>query len=82
MAYFQVIFSFTCPHGHPNTATKYYKAKTLEDAQKRFPDRPVCVSCPVSALDFSGPFSLGYITSEMSELEFIESGGSLEPSIS
>jgi hypothetical protein len=81
MAYFQVIFSFTCPNGHPNAITEYYKAKTRQEAEKRFPDRPVCVSCPIDAIVSPGPFNFGFISSELSELEFMESGGTLEPGI-
>ncbi len=81
MAYFKVKFTYKCPDGHANSIVKYFRANSMELAEERFPHMLPCQFClPRTILE--SPMDVEFDCSEVSELDFRESGGSLEPEVS
>lgn len=81
MAIYKVEFHYFClPGHHENRVTRFYRASSIEDAQKRFSLHYPCSECPPDAVPH-GSMNVDFEAEEISELEFELSRGKLEPEI-
>jgi len=78
--YFRVEFSLLCPAGHRSKFVRFYRATTCDEAEKRFPHMLPCSFCSPKTL-LTGLGHVEFDCMEISELEFSELGGTLEPEV-
>jgi hypothetical protein len=81
MPIYRVEFHYFCAgYRHENHTTKYFRAKNIDDVEKRFPAMLTCVYCEPGTF-IESRVDAEFEISEISELGFSESGAALEPDI-
>jgi hypothetical protein len=82
MRLYKVHFHYFCAakHHHENRITKYYRASDPKDALTRFPALLPCVYCAPGTI-VEGAVRAECNMSEVSELDFRDSGAAMEPDV-
>jgi hypothetical protein len=81
MNLYRAKFHYFClPARHENHVTRYYRALDVDDVERRLPIPSPCSQCPTDAVP-DGRLEIDFEVEEISETEFAESGGRLEPDI-
>lgn len=81
MGIYKAEFHYFClPAHHENRITRYYRASDIEDLKRRFSFHYPCAQCSPSVV-LTGTLEVEWEVEEISEINFEESGATLEPDI-